>query len=117
MLLPLLTGFRHNVEFKLQTRDFLRHTVTFRITTANNATKSELPGDWPFWVRVVGAKVPSFDSSGQVVPERWDCLADFLDGFLNTFCHSRTRSFRVRGSLAVPAPKSDSGCEIVDDRL
>jgi hypothetical protein len=54
-------------------------------------------------VRIIGAEVSSFDPGGQVVTQRWDCLADFWDGFLNTFGHGRTRSFGVRRSPTVPA--------------
>jgi hypothetical protein len=68
-------------------------------------------------VRIIGAKVSSFDPSGQVVPQRRDCLAGFLDGFLNTFGHGRARSFGVRGSPAVPAPDADRGGEMVGNRL
>src|SRR5947208_16409064 len=91
-------------EILCHVRDFPGHTVTFGSQLGKGQKKSELPGNWAIRVRIIGAEVSSFDPSGQVVTQRWDCLADFLDGFLNTFGHGRTRSFGVRGSLAVPAP-------------
>src|SRR6266478_770041 len=102
-------------------RDFPGHTVPFGSQLAkqlkNQNFQAELPGNWAIRVRIIGAEVSSFDPSSQVVTQRWDCLADFSDGFLNTFGHGRTRSFGARGSLAVPAPESDRGGEIVYNRL
>ena len=98
-------------------RDIPRHSVIFRVTKADDARESELPGDGAIRVGSIGAEVTSFDPSSQVVTERWDCVADFLDGIFDTFCYSRTRSFGVRGTLAVPAPQSDGGSKTVRDRL
>src|SRR5262245_65981744 len=52
-----------------------------------------------------------------MIPERWNCLADLLNCIFYTLCDSRTRSFGVRGGLAVPAAQSDGRCKIVRDRL
>src|SRR6266513_5345849 len=104
-------------EILCHVRDFPGHTVTFGSQLGKKAEKSELPGNWAIRVRIIGAEVSSFDPSGQVVTQRWDFLADFSDGLLNTFGHRRTRSFGVRGSPAVPAPESDRGGEMVGNRL
>jgi hypothetical protein len=113
----LLKTSRNNRPLHATRREFPRHTVTSGVTTARKAEKSQLPSDGTIRVRIIGAEVTSFDPGSQVVTEGWDCVADFLDGIFDTFCYSRTRSFGVRGSLAVPAPQSDGGCKIVRDRL
>src|SRR4030095_14793126 len=98
-------------------RNFLGHSVTFRVTTARKVDKLEFPGDGAIRAGVVGAEVSRLDPTGQVVSERRDCLADFSDVFPNRLGHSRTRPFGVRAALAISTTEPDGRGEAVRNHL
>ena len=91
--------------------------MTFRVTTANNATESELPGNRTIWVRIVGAEVSRLDSGGKVPAERGDDLSDSDDSLFYPLGDGRTRPFGFRRRAPVPAAESDRGGELVGNRL
>ena len=48
-------------------RDFSRHAVTLRVTTAKKVTESELPIDGGIRVRIIGVEVDSRDTGCEVM--------------------------------------------------
>src|SRR5438132_6008876 len=84
--LSLVPPIKKMGEITFWWRNFPGHTVTFGSQLGkrqkNQNFQAELPGNWTIRVRIIGAEVSSFDPSGQVVTQRWDCLPDFLTAFL-----------------------------------
>ena len=48
-----------------------------------------------------------------MVTEGWDCVADFLDGPPNTFCHGRTGSFGIGRRPTIPTSKPDGSRQLL----
>jgi hypothetical protein len=99
-------------------RDFPRHTVTFRVTTAaGKAEESELPSNGTIRVWIVTAEVSCLDSRGQVAAERRHDLSDSVDSLFDPLGDGRTRPFGLGRTASIPAAESDGNGQLLGYRV
>jgi hypothetical protein len=56
--------------------------VTFRVTNAENAEKSELPRHRAIRMRILGTEIAGLDAGAEMAAEHANDFRDLIDGFL-----------------------------------